>query len=109
MSLSFAFVLPALSRRCPASLSLGWKMTMSPPRPPPAMSSPMGDVMATPFIGADDDNNSTAVPPQVSAFFQDIKGDYYDGLQKWDSKDCIALGSAVFTDGEARALSDWEE
>ncbi len=61
------------------------------------------------FVGADNNNNSTAAPPQGSAFFQDIEGDYYNSLQKGDSKDCIAPGSAVLTDGKARALSDWEE
>jgi hypothetical protein len=105
----FAFVLPALSRRCPASLLSGWGMTTGPPRPPPAMSSPLGDVVATPFVGADNNNNGMAAPPQGLAFFKDVKGDYYDGLLKGDSKDCIAPGSTVLTDGEARALSNWEE
>jgi hypothetical protein len=73
------------------------------------MSSPLGDVVATPFVGANNDNNSTAAPPQGSAFFQDVKGNYYNGLQKGDGKDCIALGSTLLTDGKARALSDWEE
>jgi hypothetical protein len=35
-------------------------------------------------------------------------GDYYDGLQNKDGKDRIAPGSAVLTDGKARALSDRE-
>jgi hypothetical protein len=82
---------------------------MGPPHPLPAMSSPSGDVIAMPFVGADDNNDSTAAPPQVSAFFQDVEGDYYDGLQKWDDNDCIAPGSAILTNGKARALSDWEE
>ncbi len=36
-------------------------------------------------------------------------GDYNDGLQKKNGKDCITLVSAVFSDGMARALSDQEE
>jgi hypothetical protein len=84
-------------------------MTTGPPCPPPAMSSPSGNVFAMPFVGADNNNNGTAAPPQGLAFFQDIKGDYYNGLQKGDGKDHIAPGSAVLTDGEARALSNREE
>ncbi len=73
------------------------------------MSSPLGNIIVTPFVGANDDNDGTAVPPQGSAFFKDIKGNHYDGLQNKDGKDCIALGSAVLTDGKARALSNQEE
>jgi hypothetical protein len=39
----------------------------------------------------------------------DVEGDYYDGLQNNDGKDCIIPGSAVLTNGEVRVLSDWEE
>jgi hypothetical protein len=49
------------------------------------------------------------VPPQGYAFFKDVEGNYYDGLQKGDCKDRISPGSAVLTDGKARALSDHEE
>jgi hypothetical protein len=71
----FAFVLPASSRRRPALSSSGWGMTTGPHRLPPAMSSPSGDVVATPFVRADDNNDGTAAPLQGSAFFEDIKGD----------------------------------
>ena len=36
-------------------------------------------------------------------------GNYNDGLQNKDDEDCIAPGSAVLTDGKARALSKREE
>ena len=36
-------------------------------------------------------------------------GDYNDGLQNKDGEDRISPGSAVLTDGKARALSDREE
>ena len=36
-------------------------------------------------------------------------GDYNDGLQNEDGEDRIAPGSAVLTDGKARALSNLEE
>ena len=52
------------------------------------MSFPPGDVAVTPLDG-------TVVPPQGSDFFEDVKGDYYDGLQNEDGKDCIVPGSAV--------------
>ncbi len=109
MLLLFAFVLPVLLRRRPALLSSGWEMTTGPPCPPPAMSSPLGNVVATPFVGADDDNDSTAAPLQGSAFFQDVEGNYYVGLQKGDGKDCIAPGSAVLTNDKGRALPNREE
>jgi hypothetical protein len=82
---------------------------MGPPRPPPAMSSPLGNVVAALFVEANNDNNGMVAPPQGSAFFKDVEGDYYDGLQKGDGKDCIALGSTVLTDGKARAFSNQEE
>jgi hypothetical protein len=106
LSSLFAFVLPVLLRRHPALLLSEWGMTTGPPCPPPAMSSPSGDVIAMPFVGADDNGNGTAVPLQGSAFFKDVKGNYYNGLQNKDGKDHIASGSAVLTDGEARALSN---
>ncbi len=71
------------------------------------MSSPLGDVIAMPFVGAEDDNDCTAALPQGSAFFEDVKDDYYDSLQNKDGKDHTAQGSAVLTDGKAKALSDW--
>jgi hypothetical protein len=73
------------------------------------MSSPLGDVVATPFAGAEDNNNGMVAPPQGLAFFEDVKGNYYDGLQNKDGEDHITPGSAVLTDGKARALSDREE
>jgi hypothetical protein len=84
-------------------------MTRGPPCPPPAMSSPFGIVVAMPFVGADDNNDGTAMLPQGLVFFEDVEGNHYDSLQKGDSKNCITLGSAILTDGKARALSDWEE
>jgi hypothetical protein len=33
-----------------------------------------------PFVGANDNNDGTVAPPQGSAFFQDAKGNYYNGL-----------------------------
>jgi hypothetical protein len=92
---SIAFVLPTLSRRRPASSPSGWGKTTGPPRPPPAMSFPSGNIVVTPFVGAHDDNDGTVAPPQGSEFFEDVEGDYYDGLQNEDGDDCIALGSAV--------------
>ena len=59
------------------------------------MSFPSGDVVVTPFVGADDENDSTVAPPQGSDFFEDVEGDYYDGLQNEDGEDRIAPGSAV--------------
>jgi hypothetical protein len=84
-------------------------MTTGPPCPPPTMSSPLGDVVAMLFVRANDDNDSMAVLPQGSAFFEDVKGNYYNSLQKGDCKDCTAPGSVVLTNGKARALSNWEE
>ena len=67
-----------------------------PPRPPPARSFPSGDVVVTPFVGANDENDGTVAPPQGSDFFEDVyDGDYYDGLKNEDGEDCIAPGSAV--------------
>jgi len=59
------------------------------------MSFPSGDVAVTPFVGADDENNGTVALLQGSAFFEDIEGDYYDGLQDKDGEDRIAPGYAV--------------
>jgi hypothetical protein len=59
------------------------------------MSFPSGDVVVTPFFGADDENDGTVVPPQGLEFFEDVEGDYYDGLQNKDGEDRIAPGSAV--------------
>jgi hypothetical protein len=59
------------------------------------MSFPSGNVVVTPFVGADDENDGTVVPPQGSDFFKDVEGDYYDGLQNKDGEDRIAPGSAV--------------
>jgi hypothetical protein len=73
------------------------------------MSFPSGNVVVTPLVGADDENDGTVAPPQGSEFFEDVEGNYYDGLQNEDGKDRIASVSAVLTDGIARALSDWEE
>jgi hypothetical protein len=73
------------------------------------MSFPSGDIVVMPFVGADDENDGTVALPQGSEFFEDVKGNYYDGLQNKDGEDRIALGSAVLTDGKARALSDREE
>ena len=96
LSSSFAFVLPTSSRRCPASSSSGWGKRTCPPRPPPAMSFPSGDVVVTPFVGADNKNDGMVAPPQGPDFFEDVyDGDYYDGLQNEDGEDCIAPGSAV--------------
>jgi hypothetical protein len=72
------------------------------------MSSPLGNVITALFVGANNDDDSMVVPPQGSAFFKDVEGNYYDGLQKGDCEDRIAPGSAVLTDGKARALSDRE-
>jgi hypothetical protein len=73
------------------------------------MSSPSGDVIATLFVKAKDDDDGTAAPLQGLAFFEDIEGNYCDGLQNEDGEDRIAPGSAVLTDGKTRALSDQEE
>ena len=59
------------------------------------MSFPPGDVIVTPSVGADDENDGTVVPPQGSEFFEDVEGDYYDSLQNEDGEDRIAPGSAV--------------
>ena len=56
---------------------------------------PSGDVAVTPFVGAHDNNKGTVVPPQGLEFFEDVEGDYYDGLQNKDGKDRIAPGSAI--------------
>ena len=36
-------------------------------------------------------------------------GNYNDGLQNEDGVDRIVPGSAILTNGKARALFDWEE
>ncbi len=95
MSSSFAFLLPTSSRTRPASSSSGWGKTTGPPRPPPAISFLSGDVVVTSFVGANDEINGTVAPPQGSDFFEDVEGDYYDGLQNEDGEDRIAMGSAV--------------
>ena len=59
------------------------------------MSFAPGDVVVTPFVVAYDENNGAVAPPQDSEFFEDVEGDYYDGLQNEDGEDCIAPGSAV--------------
>ena len=59
------------------------------------MSFPSGNVVVTPFVGAHDDNDGTVAPPRGSEFFEDVEGDYYDGLQNEDGEDRIAPGSAV--------------
>ncbi len=60
------------------------------------MSFPSGDVVVTPFVGADNKNDGTVVPLQGSDFFEDVYvGDYYNSLQNKDGEDCIARGSAV--------------
>ena len=51
----------------------------------------------------------TMATPQGLDFFEDVKGNYYNGLQNKDGEDRIAPGSVVLTDGKARALSDREE
>jgi len=68
LSSSFAFVLPTSSRRRLASSSSGWGKTTGPPRPPPAMSFPSGDVVVTPFVRADDENDGAVAPPQARNF-----------------------------------------
>ena len=73
------------------------------------MSFPSGDVVVTPFVGADDENNDMVAPLQGLEFFEDVKGDYYDGLQNKDGEDRIAPGSAVLANSKAGVLSDWEE
>ncbi len=59
------------------------------------MSFPPGNVVVTPFVGADDENDGAVAPPQGSEFFEGVEGDYYDGLQNEDGEDRIAPGSAV--------------
>ena len=59
------------------------------------MSFPPGDVVVTPFVGADNENNGAVAPPQGSEFFEDFEGNYYGDLQNEDGEDCIAPGSAV--------------
>ena len=59
------------------------------------MSFPPGVVVVTSFFGANDENDGAVAPLQGSEFFEDVKGDYYDGLQNKDGKDRIAPGSAV--------------
>jgi hypothetical protein len=59
------------------------------------MSFPSGDDAMTPFVGAHNNNNGTVVPPEGSEFFEDVKDDYYDGLQNEDGEDRIAPGSVV--------------
>jgi len=50
------------------------------------MSFPPGDVVVTPFIGADDENNGAVAPPQGTDFFEDFEGDYYGDLQNEDAR-----------------------
>ncbi len=59
------------------------------------MSFPSGNVVVTPFAGADDENDGTVAPPQGSESFEDVEGDYYDDLQHEDGEDRIAPGSAI--------------
>jgi hypothetical protein len=60
------------------------------------MSFPSANVVVTPFVGADDENDGMVAPPQGPDFFEDIyDGDYYDGLQNEDGEDRIAPGSAI--------------
>ncbi len=59
------------------------------------MSFPSGEVAVTSFVRAHDNYNGTVVPPQGSEFFEDVEGDYYDGLQNKDGKDRIAPGSTI--------------
>ncbi len=60
------------------------------------MSFPSGNVVVTPFVGANDENDGTVAPPQGLDFFKDVyDGDYYDSLQNEDGEDRIAPGSAV--------------
>ncbi len=60
------------------------------------MSFPSGDVVMTPFVGADDtENDGTVASPQGLEFLEDVEGDYYDGVQNEDGDDCIFPGSAV--------------
>ena len=67
--------------------------------PIPWSSAPVlhlpGDVVVTPLVGADDEINGAVAPRQGSEFFEDVEGDYYDGLQNEHGEDRIALGSAV--------------
>ena len=54
------------------------------------------DIVVTPFVGANDENDITVAPPQGSEFFEDVyDGDYDDGLQNKEGEDCITPGSAV--------------
>ncbi len=50
------------------------------------MSFPSGNVVVTPFVGAYNENDGTVAPPQGLEFFEDVKGDYYDGLQNEDGE-----------------------
>ncbi len=59
------------------------------------MSFPSGDVVVTPFVGANYENDGTVAPPQGLEFFGDVEGDYYHGLQNEDGEDRIVPGSAV--------------
>ncbi len=59
------------------------------------MSFPSGDVVVTPFVGANDKNKRRGGAAAGSEFFEDVEGNYYDGLQNEDGEDHIALGSAV--------------
>ena len=59
------------------------------------MSFPPGNVVVTPFVRANDENDGAVAPLQGSEFFEDVEGDYYDGLQNEDGEDRIAPGSAV--------------
>jgi hypothetical protein len=60
------------------------------------MSFPAGDVVVTPFVGANDENDGTVAPSQGSEFFEDVyDGNYYDGLQHEDSEDRTAPCSAI--------------
>ena len=58
------------------------------------MSFPSGDVVVTPLVGANDENNGAAAATQAQ-IFEDVQGNYYDGLQNEDGEDCIAPGFAV--------------
>ena len=57
------------------------------------MSFLSGNVIVTPFVGADDKNNGVVARPQGLEFFKDIEGNYY--IKKEDGEDRIAPGSAV--------------
>ncbi len=51
-----------------------------------------GDVIVTPFVGADDENDGTVAPPQGSEFFKDVEGNYYDCVL---SQSLIGLRAAM--------------